>query len=97
MNHPHPWTSLPPKTCGAIDIVDARGDYVATVGPLADDAETARVAAIVGAAGELLGALKAMIEPFRLHTDDDLHAFSNVPQPVAILAARAAIARAEGG
>jgi hypothetical protein len=45
---------------------------------------------------ELLAALKAMIEPFATVTDETLRDYPDTPQPRNILAARAAIARAEG-
>jgi hypothetical protein len=45
---------------------------------------------------DLLAALKALIEPFATTPDDTLRRFPDTPQPRNILAARAAIARAEG-
>lgn len=51
---------------------------------------------LVAAAPDLLDALRKFIEPFALTPDAVLREYPDVPQPVAILAARAAIAKAEG-
>jgi hypothetical protein len=56
--------------------------------------EIARLAAVNA---ELLAALKALIEPFATVTDETLRDYyPDTPQPRNILAARAAIRRAEG-
>jgi hypothetical protein len=47
-------------------------------------------------ADALLAALKAMVEPFAMMTDDILREYPDTPQPRNILAARAAISAAEG-
>ena len=44
---------------------------------------------------DLLAALKAMVKPFAAMSDDVLASCPDTPQPIAILAARAVIAKAE--
>jgi len=53
-------------------------------------------AALIAAAPDLLAACKTMIEPFALCSDEVLRQYPDTPQPVAILMARAALAKAEG-
>ena len=58
-------------------------------------AQTPTNAALIAAAPDLLAALEAMVAPFATITDGTLSQYENVPQPRAILQARAAIAKAK--
>ena len=51
---------------------------------------------LLAAAPDLLAALEAILQTFAWASDDMLREYPDTPQPRAILAARAAIARAKG-
>lgn len=53
-------------------------------------------AALIAAAPDMLAALEAMVLPFALISDEVLRQYPDTPQPIAILAARAAIRSAKG-
>lgn len=74
-------------------IGEAKGTHV---GP-DDHDEILANARLMAAAPELLEVLKAVIAPFAYASDQMLEQYSDTPQPIAILAARRAIAKAEKG
>jgi hypothetical protein len=83
MSAPRVWRCVENETCTVL------------VGAATEDGAVSILTLCI-AAPALLAALKAMVEPFAMMTDDILREYPDTPQPRNILAARAAIAAAEG-
>lgn len=66
------------------------------LGACETDKEAVDTGRLISAAPDLMEALKALIEPFALMPDEVLASYPDVPQPTRVLAARAAIRKAEG-
>ena len=98
MSHtPGPWTVF-----SEVNVVAGRrgiattGHYSSSLNADVIEAENKANAILISTAPDLLAAMEAILQTFAWAFDDMLREYPDTPQPKAILAARAAIARAKG-